>query len=202
MTWGIRRLLLCALVSVPLLVAAPPAEACSMIGLVPWEADPDEVAADVTPPSALRVGDVRIWRGHANAACEGDSCADMGSIFVELGFEDDRTPPEWMGVRIAVVEGRTPAFPQGPEGTWFTQDAHGLHLTWVDGARDMQEALDFTLELTPIDLAGNAGPSVRVEIHDPGSGGCGTSSGSTMPSVLVLLALAARLVLRRREAAP
>lgn len=202
MNGKIRRSLLCTLVAMPILVAARPAEACSMIGLVPWEADPDEVAADATPPSALRVGDVRIWRGHANAACEGDSCAGMGSIFVELGFEDDRTPPEWMGVRITVVEGRTPPLTQGPEGTWFTQDAHGLHLAWVDGARDTQEALDFTLELTPIDLAGNAGPSVQVEIHDPGSGGCGTSSGSTMPSVLVLLALAARLVLRRREAAP
>lgn len=199
---GITRLLLCALFAMPVLAFAPPAAACSMIGLVPWEADPDEVAADTTPPSALRVGQIHIWRGHANSACEGDSCADMGSIFVELDFEDDRTPPESMGVRIVVVEGRTPAFPQGPVGTWFTQDAHGLHLSWMDGARDTQEALDFTLALTPIDLAGNAGPSVQVEIHDPGSGGCGTSSGSTMPSILVLLALAARLVLRRREAAP
>jgi MYXO-CTERM domain-containing protein len=197
---GIRRLLRCALVALTVLASARPADACSMIGLAPWTADPDEVAADTTPPSALGVGEIRIWRGHANSACEGDSCADMGSVFVELAFEDDRTPPEWMGVRIAVVEGRTPPFLQGPDGTWFTQDAQGLHLAWMDGARDTQEALDFTLELTPIDRAGNAGPSVQVEIHDPGSGGCGTSSGSTMPSWVVLLALATRLLLRRREA--
>lgn len=77
-----------------------------------------------------------------------------------------------------------------------------IMFAWVDGATDDQEAIDFTLELVPVDRGGNLGQAVFLTVKDEGggSGGCGLAPRSRIPAPFVLLglgALFARLVRKR-----
>lgn len=85
---------------------------------------------------------------------------------------DDRTDAEHMGYRVEVVAGHAPSDPTWPTGPVRALGGT-LYFHWVDGGSDDQEAVDFTLRIRAVDLAGNEGPPSDVRIRDDGSSaGC------------------------------
>lgn len=197
-----------ALAAVLALVPAD-ARACSYAAPEAAVVDPSEAAVDTVPPGAIARPAVSVKRGHGlqREGCSGargtDSCADMGTLHLEVDVApDDRTAPESMGYRVEVVEGDDPGFLWPDllaEGVYFHLPEAGradLWIPWIDGDTNAQEPLDLVLRITPLDRAGNAGPPVDVEVHDPGSGGCG--AGPAGPIGLLPVALVALVALRRR----
>ncbi|HOX47346.1 MAG TPA: hypothetical protein PK668_27380 [Myxococcota bacterium] len=166
--------------------------------------DPEEQQLDTSPPGQITAITVeKVHRGKGEDCnlfgCEWTEDEDMG--FMILRFQppvDDRTPVESMGYRCTQIGGNPIlrfAFPYDQRG-----GADGRFvLNWYDGANNEQEAMDVLLQLQAIDLGGNVGPaSEPIEVSDPGSGGCATSSGSALPvlSLVLLAGLWSRL--RRR----
>ena len=164
------------------LLTSGAAYACSFAAPEAHELDPAEVAIDTrspAPPTNLSVA--RVFRGHgpncdASGVCRGTSCDDIGSISLTwTQGGDDRTPDDSLGVRIDVVEG------DGPGGVGIhgesvrPQTPGSFSLSWVDGASDDQEPLDFVVSITEIDLAGNESEPVMVRVTDDG----GSADGDT-----------------------
>jgi hypothetical protein len=186
-----------------MLLVTSDAAACSPIPNQLHEIDPAEADVDRTPPSVVAtVGPV--YRGHGykqTGACSwsGDSCMDSGSFSINVKPTDDRTSPERMGYIVRLVDGNPPGLAENQLGIAIRSsytDGSMLVFYWDDGATDDQEPIDFTLEVTPIDLAGNEGEPVLVEVHDPGSGGCGAGSPLAGHLGITLLAVLASIVLR------
>lgn len=195
-------------------VAACPgaARACSYSAPAPHVVDPTEAALDVTPPGAVGRVEASVKRGHGlqSEGCgQGlgtDSCADMGTVHLQFdGATDDRTAPADMGYRLEVAEGDDPGFLWGDLAAagirveYLEAGRAGLWLPWVDGDSNAQEPLDLVLRITPVDRAGREGPSVDVDVGDPGSGGCGAGPAGPLgllPASLVALAALCRRLLR------
>jgi hypothetical protein len=189
----IRKVIsLVALIALSYLAIAPrDSSACLPMPLFPWEPDENEVGVDTTPPQAIVVRGVNISRSHLNEGCEGGCGDELGSIWIEMELADDRTPPDRMGVRLLVVEGVAPvAIPDYPV-------LADIYVSWNDGDGANQDEIDFVLEVTPLDLAGNEGPSTRIRVHHPGFGGCATVPGSLFAAYLVLGILALRQITAR-----
>jgi hypothetical protein len=154
-----------------LTLLARPAEACSPPYNVPHELDAAEQAVDTSAPSAIGglAVDVQRGAGPRSDGCFGGSqmttsCDDTG--FVTLTFApatDDRTPADRMGYEVLVTSGDAPFALEGA-----VRSDGRIVFVWSDGATDDQEALDFTLAVTPIDLAGNRGPTSEARVTDAG----------------------------------
>ena len=188
---------------VALALVAPDADACSIAGLTRHEQDPNEEGVDVTPPAKVDEVSVTVQRGHGpKGGCNKvyTSCDDVGSIGVH--FEppsDDRTPADRMGYRVRLVGG-TPPSPL-PGGDVLAAQS-GLYFHWTDGGTDNQEAIDFTITLQAVDLAGNVGPEsdpIRIRHAGDDDGGCSAvrmrSRGAG--GGMVVLGLAVMLLARR-----
>lgn len=179
------------------------ADACSSFGVE--EAVPDTSLSDSEAPAAVGDVDVSIKRGRAPdcrlGTCSSSSCDDIG--FLQLSFdapEDDQTAGGDLNYQIEVVEGDAP---DGliPSFVFRTFEGPGqISLQWGDGATDDQEALDFTIVVRAVDLAGNVGPdSEPIVIADSG-GKAGCNVGHREPPVaLLLLPLFGFAVTRRRR---
>jgi hypothetical protein len=173
------------------LLAAPgrPAHACGVAEQQPFEIDLAEAAIDAVPPSAIGDVSVSIRRGHVHGAgCSGDSCDDIGGV--TFAFEppsDDRTQAADFGYRARLVEGSPPTghwalfFETAVLSDYYYNDPSRapmarLYLSWPDGRSNGQEALQFAVELIPLDQAGNEGPPTLVRVADPFRvGGCNTA---------------------------
>jgi hypothetical protein len=148
------------------------AESCSF-ALTQHETDAAEQKLDRQPPDRVEATVVRIMRGRAPGP-ESTSCDDIGVIEIELRrFEDDRTPRQRLGYRLALVEGTLPDGMRLPAEALRAFVTAGtpvrIPLPWLDGATDAQEPFEFSLTVTAIDLAGNGGaPSLPVRISHPG----------------------------------
>jgi len=165
-----------------------PCEAC-LGGPLHHEIDPEEEMLDSTPPGPVRVISAEITRrGTAPRGLSGSSIDDLGALQIELfPPDDDRTPPDLMGYRIEATDDDAP---EGLVPRYDVRAADGvIFLSWVDGANDNQEPLDFCLRISAVDLGGNVGQGETLRILHPGSGGCSSSGGFYFEPVLLLLLL-------------
>jgi hypothetical protein len=96
--------------------------------------------------------------------CVGDASAAIRI----LRAEDNRTVPENIGFRLILVDGELPNeemyFPKEPVRTY---DGF-LYVMWLVGRSGPIEAVDFTIAIAAVDLAGNEGPiSELMRISHP-----------------------------------
>lgn len=189
-----------------LIGSATPSLACSIATPLGLTVDP--LIDDAEAPLAPELVQVDIRRGSAPeerlfGQKSVSSCGDSGQIVIEVarpaGDIDDETT---VGYRFALVEGVMPEgfeLPARDAEPWLGPN---LFLTWGDGQVDDQDAFAFTVEVFPVDAAGNEGEPLELEFADdglaPGSpGGCSTTPLGGWWG----LALAAPFLVRRRATA-
>ena len=170
-------------------VMADYSKACSMPGNNKHEIDPDEALLDSEPPGKIEIINSLILRGHEpdGIGCSsGGSCDDIGSITIGVTPpEDNRTDAEHMGYRLEMVGGNPPI--QLPDFD-VTSPFGEIYIHWGDGATDSQEAIEFSVIIYAIDLAGNVGPpSEPYLILHPGSSGCNTNPRSSLSTCFLAL---------------
>jgi hypothetical protein len=187
---------------------ARPAEACSLRSNQPLVLDPQAQASDSAPPSVPTAAVESITSGKGpvrdSSGCgeSASSCDDLGRISLTVSATDDQTAAASLGFQVELVAGNLPAGLTLPTGAVLLLGQY-LFLHWIDGASDDQEAISFSLAIRAVDLAGNVGPPVTVQVSDPGSGGCSVAArrvGWSWPASVLAVLLAARLLRRRRSA--
>ncbi len=184
------------------------ARACSMAPPTPHTLDPAAQTTDATAPGipSATVASIRRGKGpetnYSSCTQSASSCDDLGSIRLQVSAQDDQTPVDKLGYQIALASGQLPSSMTLPTGAVRTQGGT-LLFVWIDGAKDDQESISFSLTISAVDLAGNIGPATTVEIHDGGSGGCSMDPSplSAWPSTTVLILLLSRWLRSRRQAA-
>jgi hypothetical protein len=186
------------------LLITRPAEvaACSLSPYLEHVLDPAEQQVDTMAPSlsATLLG-VERGRGPTRAGCRqgASSCDDLGTVRVTVTPSDDRTPAERMGYEVRLLDG--PSAPIVHVETTPMRAEGGVLVLYLFEQDAVGEALHATLEITPIDLAGQRGAPVVVDVDDPGAGGgcrlAGAGGGAFGGSALLLAA--ACLALRRRR---
>jgi hypothetical protein len=185
------------------LLGHPTAEACSLAG--PSELAMEPTSDDRTPPAAPELGAVRITRGRGPRATEDGaylttSCDDIGFIVVTVARPvTDPDGEAAVGYRFALASGALPAGLVLPAPTAAPWLGPALNFAWIDEATDEQDSFAFTLEVIPVDAAGNEGPPLIVELADGGeveapvaAAGCATAPGPAAWSVLLALVAARR----------
>lgn len=150
------------------------AEACGSV-YQRHELDAAEQRIDRQPPAPAQGPVVRVLRRGMRSD---SSCANVGLIQVAFtGAKDDRTPRERIGYLITHVAGTLPyglflpsdAVLATPVAGDVSGEVFLLALAWADPATGDQEAIDFTLALTAVDLAGNESAlSAPIRIRHPG----------------------------------
>lgn len=206
-----RLILVVALVSVvmvPVMTAPRVASACSFEGngehFIDSELD-DEVAPEA-------IGEVVPFLSRGSRTESGDtgcetaatSCDDIGAF--TLTFEapsDNLSQPENIGYVIELVDGSLPSGVTLPAEPVRRNSSGELFFAFKDDSTDLK-ALNFSLRLTPIDEAGNLGPSTDpIRFSDPGDTGCNVAGAPSVGSALTygLLALLI-LAARRRSSHP
>lgn len=156
--------------------------ACSLPYNEAHELDAAEQGVDVTPPAPPTIVDVEVFRNPPPDGCSGaaTSCDGSGAIHVRVtAGADDRTQPGDLGVRLTGSELARPD-PIRP-------DADGaIYLAFSDRG----QALDETLTITTVDLAGNESEPITVAITSPAeSDGCRTTDAGAWLPVVAALAL-------------
>jgi len=194
------------------LCAPAPARACSIAAPTAHVVDPAMQATDQMSPALSPIPGPVIGRGFAPGGCSGSSssCDDIGVIQIQPKATDDMTPAEKIGFRVTLAAGTLPS------GLTLPADAIDLPpgypfvgLTWVDGATNDQDLLNFTLSIVAVDLAGNESAPQTVVVHDDGGGSGGSAScqlsaarsggsGHTPASAAICLAVFALLIRRHR----
>ena len=122
------------------------------------------------------------------------SCDDLGLIALKVEPVRDK-----VGYVFDVTDG------EPPEGVGFGSEPVSLseepaNFTWIDGAEDKQEPIEFTLTVTPIAKNGEPGPtSEPVTVSHPGSGGCSTTGQEGAPGGAWLLVLGGLAVFLRNR---
>jgi hypothetical protein len=163
---------------------AKPAKACSYLGLQAHILDAQAQATDSVPPEtpAVVVEPTKRGKGPETQGCgqSASSCDDLGKITLASG-----KLPDGLSLPAGDVRARSGS----------------LYFIWIDGRTDDQEALSLFLSIRAVDLAGNVGPAVTVQINDPGSSsGCAVVPrrfGSAWPTATLAILLAACLWRRR-----
>lgn len=180
-----------------LVALAADALACSFLAPPELEivADPSDTAG----PAAPVLGEISVNRGRGPRLGGASSCDDLG--WLELRLDRPAGDPDAaaaVGYRFELVDGALPdgfALPARDGAPWVGPD---LTFTWVDEATDAQEAFAFTVDVIPVDAAGNEGEPLTIEVADDGSSGkvlgCDTAGG-----VAGLWAVGAALLLARRR---
>lgn len=173
------------------------AAACSLPGWSEHLIDEEERAVDTTAPTPVTGASHSIKRGQGptSTGCgeSSTSCDDLGWISLHLeGASDDRTPPGELGYIFEVTAGTLPdglTLPNGP-----VRGQERFTLGWIDGATDEQEGFDFTIDVFPVDLAGNVGEPFSVRLRDePEDMACAVgamNANGALPWALLALGLA------------
>lgn len=164
-----------------------PARACEPIGQTAHTVIASMQATDQTPPvlPALPPADVHRSDGSGRGGCGQMVCPDVGIISIAALATDDMTAPAQIGYRFTLESGMLPAGftlpPTAVVGTalwWGSDPGHG--------------AIDFTLRVVAIDLAGNESAPQTVRVVDDTGGGCAIvwlRRSSAGPAVLAIAAL-------------
>ena len=175
---------------------APDARACSPLGYPSHVVIPSMQATDQTPPTLPAIPPPEIHRSDGSGQGCDNYCPSVGSIRIAALATDDMTAPDKIGYRFTLEAGALPEGFSLPAADIETAGP-SVGLFWSGDTRD--EAVDFTLQVIAIDLAGNesAPQTVRVA-HDPG-GACAVAGGAGRRAPLAGLLLAALLVAARRS---
>ena len=91
--------------------------------------------------------------------------------------DDPASESEWpgLGYSVELVEGALPdglSLTRSPVYAMREGDDAALWFAWIDGEEASQEPIDFVVEVTAVDPAGNVSEPVEVTIID--EGGCAT----------------------------
>jgi hypothetical protein len=154
------------------------------------------------PPPTPSLVDARVTRSQHAPPGNGD-CAEVGRLHLQFGIVGSPSWPADLGVRLTLARGSLPpAFEipayalVAPEGTLD-----------FSGGDDPSQPMDFTLQASAVDSAGNESSPIEVHVTDSGkSGGCSfagkPSRGGTLWSAFcgVLLGWSLFRTLRRRRA--
>lgn len=186
-----------ALLTTSLLAGPQAAQACSLSPISEFETDDSLDPAEVKDPQEVSLDLLFIKRGQDG---ESSACDDLGSIRVRV---EPREPDT--GYIFEIVGDDGPNFFQLDENQAIrVSDSGSKYFHWGDGLSDEQERIDFEMVVTPVNRAGEMGPtSEPLRIADPGrSGGVCSISGLRSPAAasgaLALLFLAA-IGWRRRD---
>ncbi len=188
-----------------LMLLAPPASSCVMPDGPAPKLAIDDTITDDDMPQAPEVVDIRITRG-SNPK---DSCGMYGEITIDLELQGD--DPDGEVGYLLDARGELPTnfdfewrdctgvevWPDYDGSPCILDDR--LWFYWTDGANAEQEAFDFTLELTPVDLAGNWGEPLPIEVAHPGTEPLGCNVVPTGPAGVWCLVLAVAASQRRRR---
>jgi hypothetical protein len=156
-----------------------PASACSFPANVPHVRDPMH-ANDAVAPGEVTATFVSVSPPADTEGCgaqSGNSCSGLGSFSFVLEASDDQTPADSMGFQLRLVEGELPnllgGFPSEPQRPYQP----GASFVFVFSDHEPQ-AISFVLEVRAVDLNGNLGPPLRIQIlRAAESGAC----AATMP---------------------
>lgn len=194
------RSVICSLALVSLGLATP-AAACSLVG--PEVLLVDTSLEDVQPPEAPEITAIEITRGRGpQPAGPGrsvsTSCDDLGIVSLSITQPDGGPDPDGdVGYLLELAEGTLADGMSLPTEPWLGPI---LTLSWIDGATDDQEPFDALLAITPIDRAGNLGPTVTVELADDGvAAGTGCRTTPAVPTGQLLVLASLGLLGRRRS---
>jgi hypothetical protein len=167
----------------------------------------DSDSTDVSPPARPILLDAWIERFDPPDGSDPDEeCSGaLARLYVELSVDDDQTAADQLGFATRVVAGGVP-FAADIESNQIRLGLSVAPATvdvvyrWGRSAWD--DPIDATIELTPIDRAGNRGPAILVDVSDEGSegaGGCSAAGhgGGAAGVMFVLLGLLGLLGLRR-----
>ncbi|HET6280191.1 MAG TPA: hypothetical protein VFH73_04470 [Polyangia bacterium] len=189
-----RMLLVCGTALISVLLPRPAAKACKFATPRPHVLDPALTGVDVVPPeweTSPAVGSVRRGSGDEGCFSGASSCDGIGTMSITVAARDDRAAAESIGFRLRVISGTPPGGFAAPERDVRPLDSSfGITMTFSDPAGGGHEPFDFTLAITPVDLAGNLGETRTVTVSDPGSGGCaiaGPGIGALWPTMLLAL---------------
>jgi hypothetical protein len=154
---------------------AEEAKACSPLGNPAHITAPAMQGLDTQPPTLEPIPAPALTR----RLTEGDGCISQsectdpgGYLTLRVQATDDMSEPQQIGYRVSITGGTLPVGLQVPSNPIAASPPNAIVLHWFEG--DELEAIDFTLSIVPVDLAGNEGAPQAVHIHDPGDGGgCG-----------------------------
>jgi hypothetical protein len=147
-----------AIVGIGVLSTPRMARACSIATPPIFQTDPSLQPAEVDDPHAVSIKLVDIKRGRAgddNPRTQSSSCDDLGHLVVSIDeFDDD------VGYLFEVVAGEAPRFfGDVPETPIHARTDGSVAFTRGDRKIAEQETLDFTITVTPVNRAGEMGPT-------------------------------------------
>lgn len=190
-----------------------PSQACEYLGpggTSPhnWDWSIDESLDDEVPPEAVEVeAEITFVEAYdpMGGPCVGTSCAVEEHTLANIRVSGGGEELDDLGLEFELVEGEIPErmpgvawlVEQGPVNLW----THDFDYAGPPGV------YSFTLSVTPVDRAGNAGPSTEVVFISDGGRGCsiqGKHEGALGLALgLGLLGLGVmRRSLRRPDTAP
>ena len=185
-------------ISIAVFFAAPAAAlACSfVIPQQPMEISDEQPQAEPDFPAPVVLEAGHISRGENPNVQPVSSCADLGSLAIEItGYDEE------YGL-VFEFQGQHPDTFEADEDPLRFDDQHLYQLVWGD--QDTRgEVIDLTVTARWIDEYGRMGPeSDPLNIYDEGVNGtmgCSTTDSSTPPTTMMLLLLAMGLVISKRR---
>ena len=143
---------------------------CERLVLMPHTIDAAEKEIDKRAPGRVEARLAHLLPGDGRDFLTGDDVFCMGDASAELQIlraEDNRTTEEQIGFRLILVEGELPDemyFPREP----VRASGGFLSVMWLVGRLEPIKAVDFTIAIAAVDLAGNEGPmSQPIRITHP-----------------------------------
>jgi len=171
------------------------ARACDPVGQIPHTVDASMQAADQTPPTLPAIPPPIIHRGDGSQGCTRSDCASLGSIQIAAGATDDMSTPDKIGYRFSLAAG---ALPSGFTLPTTAIDPLGARLLMYFDA-DKVGAMDFTLQVAAIDLAGNESAPQTVRVTDDSGMACAVARASASRNGFAVIAVVALLLAARRR---
>jgi hypothetical protein len=174
---------------------ADPASACSLPGLEQHLTD--STTGDTAPPGDLTSLTYALARSENDNEVT-SSCGDLAILTLNIEPPESEQA-EQIGYQISsddapdgLVLPDTPL--RAPEGT--------LSLAWPDDPEAGHSVVAFTISVSAVDLAGNAGPPTELRVYDGGdTEACSVSgprAGTSSFALLFALSVAVARFVRRR----
>jgi MYXO-CTERM domain-containing protein len=176
-------------------LAFVPATAAACPAREKYETDPAEVGVDTVAPAAPEVQVLSVIRAGPRFP---EGICHLGTIALNVSSTDDRTSPDKLGYVVNVVGGGSPHLATlDLDGPYPLYDGK-VYVGLLEGNSAYHEALEVTLAVSVVDLAGNRSAPTNVIVSD--GGGCSCSSTGASQMVWLPVALAVFAARRRRQA--
>jgi hypothetical protein len=196
-----RRLSLSVMIVLACLLASlDRAWACSLQGLTPHMVDASMQASDhVAPtlPASIPSEVLAANPSMDSGSCSGSdsSCDNLEKIELAADATDDMTPADRIGYRLTLKEGTLPTGLELPAEA-VEPSSGKLDLFWFN---TNHEAVDFTMNVVAIDLAGNESAPQAVRASDDGPRACAVARPRASGHGLGWVAIVGLLLAARRR---